>query len=72
MLSDVESIAPVYVELKRRVASRQLAAEGRYALEPLLDQAHQGLAGRRPGPRPAAGGDQRSNHGLGRRSHEAR
>ncbi len=39
MLGDVELIAPVYVELKRRVASRQLAAEGRYALEPLLDQA---------------------------------
>jgi hypothetical protein len=39
MLGDVESIAPVYVELKRRVANRQLAAEGRYVLEPLLDQA---------------------------------
>lgn len=41
MLSEVELIAPLWLELKRRTADRSLPASGRHALEPLLRKTHE-------------------------------
>jgi hypothetical protein len=59
MLSHVELIAPLWLELKRRTADPQLSASDRRALEPLLDQAREAwlLADpdKVPLPKPLAG-----------------
>jgi hypothetical protein len=48
MLSEVELIGPLFVELKRRAADRGLTAQSRRVLEPLLDQAREAWLGADP------------------------